>query len=265
MYNGMGFDNLYFHQGIEKAITLIQECSAITQTGNLITSVAEGFRLQLGYNATLGKMTDQNWKQVSSYVTDCWYLELMKFFVTMNNPAERIELVDDTPPMPSLRHNDTFIMQEFVSAGVDKSKLKILNYMRMFIETITLSDITTPDGKNITFDAWNVIGSNSLRSSYDWPRKPPHFSDNQKRIWKDALHRTFSVPGSGRQCKNIRTSPWCVDSTKDIWKYYFCLDEQPVYKRVRHGWKAYREVPGPNLRNKRYKEVVTAPHVNNLC
>ena len=62
LYNGMGLDNLYYHQGIEKVSTLIQECSARTQTGNLIRAVSEGFRLKLGFNTTLGTMNHQDWK-----------------------------------------------------------------------------------------------------------------------------------------------------------------------------------------------------------
>ena len=80
----------------------------------------------------------------------------------MNDPAERIELIEDTPLMPSLRINDWYIMKEFLDAGVKDNDLKILNYMRMKIKAVTLSDITTPNGRSITFDAWNLIGSNKL-------------------------------------------------------------------------------------------------------
>ena len=33
----------------------------------------------------------------------------------------------------------------------------------MKIKAVTLADITTPNGKKITFDAWNVISSNNHR------------------------------------------------------------------------------------------------------
>ena len=130
----------------------------------------------------------------------------------MNDPAERVELIEDTPLMPSLRINDSYIMKEFLDAGVKDNELKILNYMRMSIKAVTISDIATPNGRRITFDAWNLIGSNKLRSEYDWPRRPPNltnlstnFTEQQKDIWRNDLHKTFGVPHSGNQCKTIRT------------------------------------------------------------
>ena len=174
-------DNLYYYQGIEKISTLIQECSANTQTGNLIKAAAEGFRIDLGFNTTFGTMNNQDWKKVETYVTNCWYKEIMKFFVTINKDGERLELIEDTPSFTTLRHNDSFIMKEFITAGIDKSKLRLLNYMRTSIEAVTLADIATPNGKQITFNAWNLIGSNDLRSEYDWPRKP-EFTVQQKTI-----------------------------------------------------------------------------------
>ena len=71
-------------------------------------------------------------------------------------------------------------MEEFIAAGVSRDHLKIINYIRMHLKAITLADIATPNGRRITFDAWNVIGSNNLRVEYDWPRSPPSFTQRQK-------------------------------------------------------------------------------------
>ena len=54
-------------------------------------------------------------------------------------------------------------MEEFIIAGVNRDHLKIINYIRMHLKAITLADITTPNGRRITFDAWNVIGSNKTQ------------------------------------------------------------------------------------------------------
>ena len=52
----------------------------------------------------------------------------------MNDPAEQIELIEDTPLMPTLRANDLYIMKAFLDTGVKDNKLKILNYTRMNID-----------------------------------------------------------------------------------------------------------------------------------
>ena len=106
----------------------------------------------------------------------------MKFFVAVNGISERIELIEDTTMLPSLRRNDEFLMEEFIAADVSRDHLKIINYIRMHLKAITLADIATPNGRRITFDAWNAIGSNNLRVEYDWPRSPQSFTQRQKEI-----------------------------------------------------------------------------------
>ena len=118
--------------------------------------------MELGYNRTLGSIKESNYIIIKNFVSPCWYEHVLKFFIAINKISERIELIEDTTLLPTLRKNDCFIMQEFIAAGVSNDHLKILNYIRMHLKVITLSDITTPNGRLITFDAWNVIGSNNL-------------------------------------------------------------------------------------------------------
>ena len=151
-FNGAGFQHPFYHSGIEKICTMIQECTQLTQTGNLIQAVSEGFRLELGFNTTLGTIRESEFKRFKKFVSPCWYDHVLKFFISMNDPAERIELIEDTPLMPALRENDTYIMKEFLDAGDKDDELKILNYMRMNIKAVTLADVTTPNGRSITFD-----------------------------------------------------------------------------------------------------------------
>ena len=136
----------------------------------------------------------------------------------------------------------------------------------MHIKAVTLADITTLNGKRITFDAWNVISSNNLRSKYDWPRSPPNlpnrptnFTEQQKDIWRNALHKTFGVPHSGNRCKDIQEAyqlgRWTDDSLIEKWIYHYSIEESRVYKKEGLAWKAYYQIPGPNTRNRRYEIV----------
>lgn len=105
----------------------------------------------------------------------------------------------------------------------------------MHLKAITLADIATPNGRRITFDAWNVIGSNNLCSGYDWPRNPPSFTQRQKEIWQQALHKTFSVPNSGRICRDLCMSkllgPWTDDKLKEKWVYHYDQGSNRIYKK----------------------------------
>ena len=179
-FNGAGFKHPFFNSGIEKISTIIQECTQFTQTGNLIQAVSEGFRMELGYNRTLGVIKEKEYKIIKNFVSPCWYEHVLKFFVAVNDISERIELIEDTTLLPELRRNDEFLMEEFIAAGVSRDHLKIINYIRMHLKAIMLADITTPNGARTSFDAYNVIGSNNLRVDYDWPRSPPSFTQRQK-------------------------------------------------------------------------------------
>ena len=98
----------------------------------------------------------------------------------------RLELKENILKLKPLRENDSFIMEEFVAAGVND--LYMLNIMRLSIKAITLSDICTAESSKITKEAWNLTGSNGLREDLEgWPRNPPKFTKKQKKTWKDAL------------------------------------------------------------------------------
>ena len=53
LYQGFNFEYPYTKQGIEKIATLMQKLLDRSQTGTLIRTVAEGFRLDIGLNDTL--------------------------------------------------------------------------------------------------------------------------------------------------------------------------------------------------------------------
>ena len=156
-------------------------------------------------------------------------------------------------------------MQEFIEAGVSRDHLKIINYIRMHLKAITLSDITTPNGRRITFDAWNVIGSNNLRSNYDWPRSPPIFTTRQKEIWQQALHRTFSVINSGNTCRDLRLTmrlgSWTDNNLIEKWVYHYDFENTRIYKKEGLAWKGFYRLPGPITRGGRWEVSEQEPFV----
>ena len=193
--------------------------------------------MELGYNITLGSIKENEYKIINFFVSSCWYEHVLKFFVAVNGISERIELIEDTTMLPELRRNDEFLMEEFIAAGVSRDHLKIINYIRMHLKAITLADIATPDGRRITFDAWNVIGSNNLRVDYDWPRSPPSFTQRQKEVWQQAIHKTFIVQNTGRMCRDIRITnilgPWLDNKLRDKWLYHYDSGSNRIYKKRR--------------------------------
>ena len=72
-----------------------------------------------------------------------WYKSLWKF---MSDPFHKLDITKDYEALPLLRNKDVYIMQAFVDKGFKNSELKALNFVRKFIQAITLADITTIDG-----------------------------------------------------------------------------------------------------------------------
>ena len=127
------------------------------------------------------------------YITDSWYKCIVDFVHKLNkrhlpknkrngeeiSRTKRLEISEDIAPIPKQRNNDSFIMAVFLTAKIPKIDLHILNIMRMHVKAATVSDIATSDGKFISYNAWNLIGSNNLREDLDWPRQLPEFTRSQ--------------------------------------------------------------------------------------
>ena len=128
-FDGYVFEHPYTNQGIEKIAIIQQEIVNMTQTGTLITSTAEGFRLELGSNT---KISDIKWEKVKSYLTKSWYKGLVEFIHKSNkrrlpkkkragetiSPIKRLDISEDLPMIPTLRENDSFIMTAFINANI---------------------------------------------------------------------------------------------------------------------------------------------------
>ena len=125
-------------------------------------------------------------KKIDKYTPPSWYKHFVEWTYHCNKNEEQIDIVDAFEKIQLLRHNNLEIMNKFIKVA-DKNDLKILNYMQLSIQAITLSDITNPDSNYITEDAFKLNRGNNLRTKHDWPRCPPSFTPNQIKLWKTTL------------------------------------------------------------------------------
>ena len=54
-------------------------------------------------------------------------------------------------------------MIAFVEGGFRNADLKALNFVRKFLQAVTLADISTADGTRISIQAYDVVVGNGLR------------------------------------------------------------------------------------------------------
>ena len=73
----------------------------------------------------------------------------------MSNPLFKLEITEDYNDIPLLRQKDEYLMKAFVDDGFRDAELKVLNFVRKFIQAVTLADtdISTVDRKRIFFSS----------------------------------------------------------------------------------------------------------------
>ena len=84
-------------------------------------------------------------KIFASCIPSGWYKFLWRFVL---NPLYKLEITKDYEDLPVLRKKDVYFMQAFVNNGFRNADLKSLNFVRKFIQAVTLADIATA-GSNL--------------------------------------------------------------------------------------------------------------------
>ena len=88
-----------------------------------------------------------------------WYKSLWKF---MSNPLYNLDITKDYDDLPLLCNKDVYIIQAFVNNGFKNADLKALNFVRKFIQAVTLADIATVDGHRISHWSYDAVESKRL-------------------------------------------------------------------------------------------------------
>jgi hypothetical protein len=67
------------------------------------------------------------------------------------------------------RENDIMLMDFFMMLNFSPSQIKIINSCRLFLQVLTLSDITVEDGKSILPNCIQGLPSPDRISTLKWP------------------------------------------------------------------------------------------------
>ena len=163
--------------------------------------------------------TTYNEKMYASYMPLGWYKNLWRFIST---PLFKLEIIEDYTDLPILCIKDEYLIQAFVAGGFRNAELKSLNFVRKFLQVVTLADIATADGKRISFQAYEAVDSNGLRKDLLWhkaPTKeemPPAFIT----LWKSALNKCFNNQSSSIDCiisTVLKLGYWVDQDIEDKW------------------------------------------------
>ena len=95
----------------------------------------------------------------------------------MSNSLFKLDITEDYNNIPLLCKKNEYLTKAFVDSGFRNTELKALNFIRKFIQAVTLADISTVDqavtladiatvdGIRFSFQAYAEVESNGLCKS----------------------------------------------------------------------------------------------------
>jgi hypothetical protein len=180
-YQGLNLPDLYVEQGLGKVLRLIKYGNRSSHiTSSLIRHSCEALKMELGLNGPLFQHSPTVWHDV---VTPSWVRFTWKFLHHYD-----ICVRDDLPDFPMMRENDTLLMANFGRMLFPAMVLAKINRCRIFLQAVTIADITDGSGNKITEEAWHGKPSINLTPHLQWgwqPRPPESFW----AAWRQALSK----------------------------------------------------------------------------
>jgi hypothetical protein len=226
-YYGLGVPNLYTEQGYSHITQILRHAhKPHSITGQLLRASMEQLSLELGLPGT---PFSQDYREFGILATPCWIVSCWRFVfesqLTLQGPCLTLHL---------RREQDQFLIKAFAAAGFRRSSLVTLNRCRLFLQAVTLADITTGSGNAITTWAWEgQVPPSPMNTSWDWPvqgRPTPQ----QWKLWQRALQSTFGV-AVGTRSLSTRLGRW-IDADFDQWQWFLSPSEQRLYERQGSQW-----------------------------
>ena len=235
LYDGLGVLHPFDFQELEHLETLLRCGNNDSTTGKLLRMSWEALKLEMGMPDSL---TDLDYKLFESWATDCWLKTVWKYCWERD-----IQIEDPTPDLKLRRENDKFLMQAFVqSKKFSKGDLRKLNVCRCYLQAVSLADICSADGKDITPEAMDGIPMKGFSDKPEWPRQPSSLPADYWNVWKDALTKCF-VRNTTRTRLWTPLGKWAEDPIP-VSPWLFCPISNLLYQRQETDWKVYKSRMG---------------------
>lgn len=185
-YHGGGIAHLYTTQGIAKLESLISHNMQDSVTRHLFQACIEGTMLEVG----VGDVFSSNYKVLHSLATG-GIIKSTWEFCWKNN----IKIVIPDPAPLLEREHDRFITDVFVENGFTGAQLYTLNQCRVYLEALTVSDISSADGLRLENDIRLGKRLMDRPSRFTWPESPRP-STKCWTLWESAINQIFGPRSS---------------------------------------------------------------------
>ena len=184
-FGGLGWMHPFHKQYLLQLQVPIREFDRQTVTSSLITACFEAAKLESGFNCS-----SPHWdsKILNPILTESWLTALLQYC-----QHHGLSLQDTAADLQSSTSKDLFIMEEVVKAGYRKSDLMKINFCRMALRVINLSDIACADLRSINPDFLRQRSPHTRWADLAWPRQPETLPSAWWKVWSDAIQRVFCL------------------------------------------------------------------------
>ena len=220
-YGGARFHHLHTIQGVGQILSFLKHWRAPTTQPGILLRIAVAWTQ---YNAGTGISFLEDIHTQLPYCDSKWLMGLKQFLEKIDGSLD----LDDTYVLPIQREHDFYLMDKVLSEGTfSDDDLNMINYCRLYLQALTVSDITTLDGK--TIDKPKLKGNWSLLSSRSTTHKVYQAKPNEEAWgkWRKAC-KLWSTGGKLHQ----PLGRWLVSTqnSRTKWPAYYSPSEAFFYR-----------------------------------
>jgi hypothetical protein len=154
-------------------------------------------------------------------LTHSWAVETWRF---MQLHAITIDL--NLPQFRLRRLHDTFLMPALLNSSIPKTQWKQFNKCRLYLNVISLADLSSGDGMYLRDNILNgIFDRGTSRNSIKWParQRPPSSSWT---VWNACLLQLFCTGTTGRLV--TRLGEWYQQDVCNQWEWHIHLDSSTL-------------------------------------
>ena len=139
----------------------------------------------IGDNVLQTQHDDLGFLTTASFVTDLW-CECLTIGITFRG-------AESTLWVPQLQSDHDKFLMDVAAKHFTKKQLIHINLCRIFLQVLTISDLTYHDGKTIHSQYYSGKGDTGWHSIYDWP-SITHPTHNYWHTWCLFLQQALGYP-----------------------------------------------------------------------
>jgi exonuclease III len=244
--NGLGLMDPYIKMGVGQLETYISNTWTQTPTGQLLEVVMDDVLMEMGLQSPFDSSVVLK-RGLTYATTSSWIRHLMQFIVDND-----ITIKTDVTDFSAQRQRDRTIMDLATASTTHKPTLMSINKVRMQLQVVWISDISTADGRFIDKRCLSSTTTFPKRNNYNWPKK--HYTTatdwRRWRTWIRSIthHENFLLQEPlGRWTQNN-------ENWTQTWDCLATVSKELLYIRSDDGrsWNRHIRLDGRNRRILRY-------------